>query len=270
MPRRTTPATPLHTLFRCAALLTAGAVLTLATSWLIAARLDPLLGRATSRRFISRPPEFAAGPEYVFLERTPRFGGDRWGVVYFSPGDKLTLGGPTSAWTAEIEQVPPRPPAFSRGVLDRFLPPAAPGSAWPQHPHKRDGTLSLEVAAVTSVGWPVRAMWRSDEEVTPFSPSPSWSSSRTIPVHRLSVPGSSFPVQLPTGIIWPGFAINSLLFAAVLLGIDRARTWAVRRRRRARGLCPGCAYPVAPAHAVCPECGTPHGALANNPPAASS
>lgn len=64
-------------------------------------------------------------------------------------------------------------------------------------------------------------------------------------------------VHLPLKPLLPGFAVNTMLFAAAW--------WAVlfwrplrRRRRIARGLCPACAYSLAglpPAADKCPECG---------------
>ncbi|MCI0362376.1 MAG: hypothetical protein L0219_00750 [Phycisphaerales bacterium] len=57
--------------------------------------------------------------------------------------------------------------------------------------------------------------------------------------------------------IWPGFAINTIFYAAILWGgwLLFAAPGLVRRRRRIkRGLCPACAYPIG-ASATCTECG---------------
>jgi len=68
---------------------------------------------------------------------------------------------------------------------------------------------------------------------------------------------------LPLRPIWPGFAINSLFYAAVLLAMFFA-PFALRRMiRRRRGRCPACAYPVGTS-AVCTECGAavvPHAVI---------
>jgi hypothetical protein len=54
--------------------------------------------------------------------------------------------------------------------------------------------------------------------------------------------------------IWPGFAINTIFYAAVLWLLFAA-PFALRRRLRARrGQCPACAYPVGSSD-VCTECG---------------
>lgn len=62
--------------------------------------------------------------------------------------------------------------------------------------------------------------------------------------------------------LWTGFAINTLLYASIGWSIVRAflsSLWfTIRRRRRRRGLCVACAYPVR-GLSVCPECGTADG-----------
>jgi hypothetical protein len=59
--------------------------------------------------------------------------------------------------------------------------------------------------------------------------------------------------------IWPGFAINTTFYAAILWMLFAfpftVRRWH-RRRRINRGLCPACAYPVG-TNPHCTECGKP-------------
>jgi hypothetical protein len=68
------------------------------------------------------------------------------------------------------------------------------------------------------------------------------------------------PRDLPYRPIWPGFAINTLFYAAILWLLFAA-PFALRRRRRIkRGLCPACGYDLrgraSDSHAnLCPECG---------------
>jgi hypothetical protein len=60
---------------------------------------------------------------------------------------------------------------------------------------------------------------------------------------------------IPMLPIWPGFLINTLLYAVVWWLLSAA-PFALRRRRRIkRGLCPACAYPIGDS-AVCTECGS--------------
>ena len=55
-------------------------------------------------------------------------------------------------------------------------------------------------------------------------------------------------------LLWRGFAINTVFYAAILWLLF-AGPFALRRRRRIkRGLCPKCAYPVGTSD-VCTECG---------------
>ncbi len=57
--------------------------------------------------------------------------------------------------------------------------------------------------------------------------------------------------------IWPGFALNTLFYAALLWLLFLLAPRQIRRHVRVRrGLCPACGYPVGES-AVCSECGTP-------------
>jgi hypothetical protein len=60
--------------------------------------------------------------------------------------------------------------------------------------------------------------------------------------------------ELPIVPVWPGFAVNTILYGGVIWLIV-ASTAAIRSRRRLkRGLCPKCAYPVGESE-ECTECG---------------
>ncbi len=71
---------------------------------------------------------------------------------------------------------------------------------------------------------------------------------------------------LPLRPTWPGFAINTLFYAAILwllwslirgpFVLRRFLRRFLRLRRGRRGLCPKCAYPMGES-AVCTECGKP-------------
>jgi len=68
---------------------------------------------------------------------------------------------------------------------------------------------------------------------------------------------SRSPRLLPLGPIWPGFAIDTVFYAAILWLLFAA-PFALRRRRRIkRGLCPKCAYDLRGSKeaTACPECG---------------
>ncbi len=60
--------------------------------------------------------------------------------------------------------------------------------------------------------------------------------------------------MLPLRPIWPGFAVNTIFYAAILWPLILG-PFALRRfLRLRRGLCPKCAYPMGES-AVCSECG---------------
>ncbi len=64
---------------------------------------------------------------------------------------------------------------------------------------------------------------------------------------------SSFRI-LPLRPVWPGFALNTLLYAT-LLWLLIPGPFALRRFLRVkRGLCPKCTYPMGES-SVCTECG---------------
>ena len=91
-------------------------------------------------------------------------------------------------------------------------------------------------------GWP----WVSLEDV-------AWSRD----LQTTYLPGRRRPPWLLYRPLWPGFAVNSLLYAAVatVLWVLCISPILLRRFVRVkRGLCPACAYPVGES-VVCTECG---------------
>ncbi len=61
---------------------------------------------------------------------------------------------------------------------------------------------------------------------------------------------------LPLRPIWPGFAANTIFYAAVLWMLTLGPSTARRMIRRKRGLCINCGYDLRHAdHDACPECG---------------
>jgi hypothetical protein len=66
----------------------------------------------------------------------------------------------------------------------------------------------------------------------------------------------NFRALLPFGPILPGFAINTIFYAAVIWVLCAVPGKVRRWRRIKRGLCPRCAYPVGES-STCTECGKP-------------
>jgi hypothetical protein len=64
-------------------------------------------------------------------------------------------------------------------------------------------------------------------------------------------------VIVPTDILPLGFTLNTLFYAAVLLGVVEGVAFARRRVRRGKGRCPSCGYDRAglAEGSACPECG---------------
>jgi len=71
------------------------------------------------------------------------------------------------------------------------------------------------------------------------------------------IPGTQFSRMtryLPTRVLWPGFAVNTIFYASILW-LLLAGPCALRRRLRARhGQCQNCGYPIG-VSPVCTECG---------------
>ena len=64
----------------------------------------------------------------------------------------------------------------------------------------------------------------------------------------------TFPRALPYRPIWPGFAVNTIFYAAILWLLIPGPFVLRRFIRQRRGICPACAYPMGET-GVCTECG---------------
>ena len=101
-----------------------------------------------------------------------------------------------------------------------------------------------------SFGWPARSL--AGDAWAKINPKPlvvQWESAA-----MLVDAGNSF--MIPLRPIWPGFVINTILYAVILWGLYSAVVTLRRVRRKEPGLCSVCRYDLRHAdHAVCPECG---------------
>jgi hypothetical protein len=114
---------------------------------------------------------------------------------------------------------------------------------------------------LTARGWPLPALWSAVEvdiaaggyrTLAGIRVTDSWPGFGARPWKR------DPPVTLPTRPRWPGFLLDSTLFAAAwwLLGAIPRRVRGALRRRRGR--CPRCAYDLRGLLTpTCPECGVP-------------
>jgi hypothetical protein len=100
---------------------------------------------------------------------------------------------------------------------------------------------------IVESGLPLRSLRNVREDVVSTMPTMSAPPGNTPATDHLLWLGQATPM-------WPGFAINTVFYAAILWLLF-ATPFALRRWRRIkRGLCPACAYPVG-ASDVCTECG---------------
>ena len=119
-------------------------------------------------------------------------------------------------------------------------------------PTKEDVEARLHVVE-NAYGWPMlshfhRETTRHGEDLAVFE----WSATVPDPSKR----GRTANRELPLGPIWPGLAINTILYAALLWLLTLGPFTLRRVLRRKRGRCIKCGYDLRGAeHEVCPECG---------------
>ena len=211
-----------HHVFKLCLFLLVGAILNVAVAWVSAAVVDP--NDVTMRLLIEKT---------GFTVVQSRFGHVRRNSMLESfPNDRLYRAESRCGW-----------PTLALRC------------------HTYDGVMLL-VGVGVYLG-PVNAM--RDRSVNGGIALPPWSSypfsSRTVAMltsnaAQITPPGTWR--ALPCIPIWPGFAINTIFYAAILWVLF-AFPFVIRRRRRIkRGLCPKCAYDLrGSASQTCPECGGP-------------
>ena len=122
--------------------------------------------------------------------------------------------------------------------------------------HLEPGDINNADVVAEATGWPFLAMF-AHYELAPGEPDQSGKYFFPIRSPRgivISDAGDLCLLILPTRIIWPGFAINTILYAVVLWLLIPG-PFALRRLvRRRRGLCPACTYPMGESP-TCTECG---------------
>lgn len=117
------------------------------------------------------------------------------------------------------------------------------GNGWPD---------DLLLAQRLEAGWPFRCLYATRSELEQESHGalcPDW-----LPTVPDALEFRPVAPLLPYRPLWLGFGANTFIyFAAANLLLLGPRTL-VRARRRSRGLCPTCAYPIGLSR-VCTECG---------------
>jgi hypothetical protein len=125
------------------------------------------------------------------------------------------------------------------------------------------GTMSSYDMVETQAGWPMRCATRSHlnyDELRPWKavlkpPALSWHGGwNAIDRSHAIYTTVAVPVWVPLKPVWPGFAVNTLIYAGAAVAgvrsVGMVRSW----MRRRRGNCPECGYPIGQA-AICTECG---------------
>lgn len=144
-----------------------------------------------------------------------------------------------------VAQSPPTP--LGAGIpVESVLP------AWSRisKPSIADRSWQLQVA----VGWPFLALTFKGRR-PPVSSEYKWSDALLIGASKRNP--NAWP--LPLRPIWPGFLINTVIYAALLWLIPLLVRYGwvslvTRHMRKSHGLCPNCAYPRGSSD-ICTECG---------------
>ncbi len=209
-----------------------GAVANVAVAWGLARYFDPVRTYRPNRQSFGR--SLAGWQGKAKIEH--HYGGHPGDGQYWDCAASKRFGTVTlhaRAWPAG-EMIP-----FPVASVPHWSRLRAPQRA--DHPH----AYLFEFAT----GWPMLAMVYRRER---FPGGPR------MPVFEMISMG------LPTEVIWTGFLVNTLLYAA-LLWLLICGPFVLRRfLRMRRGLCPKCAYPMGES-SVCTECGNALSKRASTP-----
>ena len=115
-------------------------------------------------------------------------------------------------------------------------------------------SLVIERRWVQCYGWPARSLWSHWYLIDPGDSPPIEGSEGSI--NPLKPWRGFVPRALPTRPIWPGFAINTIFYAAILWLLTLGPFTARRIIRHKRGHCIKCGYDLrGTSEGGCPECG---------------
>ena len=176
-----------------------------------------------------------------------------WGIacasmrIWKSNSISLEVPKRADAWPVAVPPNLPRASVLTRGThlgwtLTRFLGHADTGLIYPE----------LFQVDCHHFGWPVRSL--RAEKWEHVGPLGGTEAHPTVTTWHNGCPSPIGLKFVPLQPLWPGFAINTIFYAAILWLLF-VTPGAVRRTiRRRRGLCPACAYPIG-VSPICTECG---------------
>ncbi len=219
--------------YRIVFFLLLGAIINVAVAWGCAAWSDPPTNRSSAE-----------------LARTLGYWGEH-------ETDRILLEG--LGWngreeTPYVEYILSAMASDAPGVVQRVI---------EEYPRAKDASsgcvFPTEEALETRAGWPAFSLQGIVWDESPLGQPPQW---RKYMVVRLANrPGLLRPNDgrwLPLRPIWPGFAVNTLIYATLGWLLFGGPFQVRRLIRHNRGLCTSCGYDLRHAdHLVCPECGTP-------------
>jgi len=105
-------------------------------------------------------------------------------------------------------------------------------------------------------GLPLRSMGHYSWAIKPKTfDAPEWHGSWRL-AFDMHHNGGWTTVEMPLTPLWPGFVVDTLVFAALAALILGGWRWMGRRWRLMRSRCPACNYPLGTSP-VCTECGAP-------------
>lgn len=220
----------------------AGAMVTIAVAWLLAAFVPiPMYPRTTARAWVAVDGRVWTSGEVRLLGVTD---------IWWDSADLSYPGIPEGQQLAALIESHDRL-ARERDTVRALRTPPEFGSV-------ADGASPApdEIGSDTAYGLPLRCLWftaRADYQGgTLFN-------DRLMGGYLVkgapSARGRDYRA-LPARPIWSGILLNSLLYAALIWLIGRGAARARRRARLRRGRCPWCAYPMGSAP-LCAECGNP-------------
>lgn len=121
-----------------------------------------------------------------------------------------------------------------------------------------DGLSGFLIAIEDARGWPEPAMCHETLLETDGAGTFAWSTQCGLPLKGDQ--GKADRLVLPLRPIWPGFAVDTLLYGAVVFMLYCVPGMVREAVRRHRGACARCGYDVrGSTGSVCPECGASEG-----------
>ncbi len=217
-------------IFKLVVFLLLGAVVNVAVAWgcavLLIGRTEPDMEHIEAR-------DGSADPEPWLVTRA-------WGSEYVEVGLIFELPG-----LFEINIDPQARPSFDWSTL----------RSGPLEKARR--LVDASVVAEVGAGWPLKCLGYRVRVLEPDNVDSAIAYDWGLPVERgLNDPLDNLGKILPLRPLWPGFAINTVFYALILLVPFAPFTLRCFIRRK-RGRCINCGYDLRGAeHEVCPECGS--------------